>query len=122
MKTPKQVLDRRRSIRIDEKLPFTIGHEGYEAEAVTVNISSVGALCIVDKDIPLMTQLRVALSLPALKGISRKKTLLMKGVVVRKDKDTARPRYFIGIYFSDIKPADREFLELFIQGRLSQDA
>ena len=36
MRTPKPVLDRRRGIRIAEKLPFKIGLENYETEAVTV--------------------------------------------------------------------------------------
>ena len=119
MKTPKPVLDRRRSIRIDEKLPFKIGHQDYEAEVRTVNISCQGTLCIVDKDIPLMTQLKLALSLPSSrKGAGGHKTLAMKGVVVRKEKDVTGKQYFIAIFFSEIKPADRAFLEKFIESRL----
>ena len=120
MRTPKPVLDRRRGVRIAEKLPFKIGLENYEAEAVTVNISVNGALCLVEREIPIMTQLKVALTLPLIsKASSQKNKLLsMKGVVVRKEKDPAREGYYIAIYFSDIKPNDRKFLSQFIESRL----
>lgn len=121
MKTPKRVLDRRRSIRIAESLPFKIGHASFESEAVTINISTNGALCLIDQDIPLMTQLKVALSLPGAKVSSRSRSISMKGVVVRKEKDALNKKYLIAVYFSEIKPADRETLERFIESRLQPE-
>ena len=118
MKTPKPVLDRRRSIRIAEKLPFRIGHQNYEAEAHTVNISMNGALCIVEREIPLMTQLKIALTLPPASKSAKGKALSMKGVVVRKEKDPSAEQFYIAIYFSEIKPNDRKSLEQFIESRL----
>ena len=120
MKTPKPVLDRRRSIRIAEKLPFKIGLQNYEAEAITVNISMNGALCIVEREIPLMTQLKIALTLPPITkaSSSKGKVLSMTGVVVRKEKDPSSGHFYIAIYFSDIKPSDRKFLSQFIESRL----
>ena len=114
-------MERRRSIRVDEKLPFKIGHDHYEIEAVTINISSQGVLCAVDRDIPMMTQLKVALSLPASAGM-RAKLLSAKGVVVRKEKGLSEGRFFLAIYFADIKSADREHLEKFIESRLAPNA
>ena len=116
MKTPKPILERRRSVRLHEALPFRIGHADYEITAKTVNISAHGALCIVDKNIPLMTQLAVALTLPA-KGAKHGKTLRIKGVVVRREKDPSFERYFLGIYFSAIKSKDQDTLSRFIEGR-----
>jgi c-di-GMP-binding flagellar brake protein YcgR len=112
MKTPK----RRRSVRVHETLPFKIGHADYEAVAKTVNISLHGALCLVDKNIPLMTQLAVALTLPGGRG-KRSKVLRMKGVVVRREKDPALERFFVAIYFSHIKAEDQEALRRFIDSR-----
>ena len=120
MKTPKSILERRRSIRVDEALPFKIGHADYEAQAKTVNISLHGALCLVDKSIPLMTQLAVALTLPAIKGKGRGKALRLKGVVVRREKDPSSEQYFLAIYFSEIKSEDQDALRRFIEARLSQ--
>ena len=118
MKIPKPILERRRSVRLHEALPFKIGHAEFETTAQTINISLTGALCIVDKNIPVMTQLAVALTLTE-SGAKRGKTLHMKGVVVRREKDPAQERYFIAIYFSDIKSQDQDTLRRFIEGRLT---
>ena len=123
MRTPKPVQERRRAMRVAESLPFKIAHQDYEIEAVTVNISAVGALCRVERDIPMMTQLRVALSLPALrKGARRPKVISLKGAVVRKDRDPLTQRYLLAVYFSDIRAQDREFLKKFIESRLPPNA
>ena len=120
MKIPKPVSERRRSVRIAEGIPFTIGHRNYEAEAATtVNISAHGVLCLVKKDFPLMAQLKVMFSLPDAhkKGLRGPQVISMKGVVVRKEKTASEKNYLLAIYFSDIKPRDRHFLEKFIEGR-----
>ena len=120
MKTPKPILERRRSLRVSEELPFKIGHDGFETLAKTINISQHGALCLIDKNIPLMTQLAVALTLPG-SGV-RGKTLRMKGVVVRREKDLPpSSRFFIAIYFSQIKSEDQAVLRRFVENRAIQD-
>ena len=120
MKTPKQILERRKSIRIHETLPIRIGHEGFELEAHSVNISAHGAMCAVERDIPLMTRLKVAFQLPPYgKGSSKKKQLKITGVVVRKEAMRQPGRFYIAVYFSDIKPADQALLNEFIGHRLS---
>ena len=125
MKIPKPLMERRRSVRIAEGLPFTIGHRDYESELVmAVNISAHGVLCLVERGFPLMTQLKVTLSLPDAhkKGLRSPQVISMKGVVVRKEKITSGKNYLLAIYFSDIKPRDQHFLEKFIEGRLSANA
>ena len=120
MKIPKPVSERRRSVRIAEGIPFTIGRRNYETEvATTVNISAHGVLCLVEKDFPLMTQLKVMLSLPDAhkKGLRSPQVISMKGVVVRKEKNASGKNYLLAVYFSDIKPRDRHFLEKFIESR-----
>ena len=118
MKTPKSILERRRSVRIQEKLPFKIGSAEFEITAETVNISLHGALCVLEKSLPLMTQLAVGLTLPGA-GNKRGKTLHIKGVVVRRDKDPQAERYVTAIFFSDIKKEDQETLSRFITERLA---
>lgn len=117
---PKAILERRRSIRVAESLPFKIGHHGYEIEAVTLNIGLHGAMCLVDKDIPMMTQLNIGLSLPSASGASgRVKKIRLKGVVVRKDRSPQTGRFCIAVFFSECKPADQKTLEKFILSRLA---
>ncbi len=122
MKIPKPILERRHSIRIEESLPFKIGHHGYDIQATTLNISSRGVMCLVDRDIPLMTQLEIGLSIPGIstKG-SKPRQLLTKGVVVRKEKDPRTGKFLIGIYFSDLKEKQLELLLKFIEHRLKKD-
>ncbi|MCG3175979.1 MAG: hypothetical protein MOGMAGMI_00917 [Candidatus Omnitrophica bacterium] len=118
MDIPRRILERRKAVRIPEMLPFRIGHEGYEIEATTLNISAAGALCRVDREIALMTQLDIALSLPS--GSSgRSRTFRARGVVVRREKDTVPDKYLIAIYFSDVKPSDLSLLQEYIARRSS---
>ncbi len=111
MKIPKKIIDRRRAVRIEESLPFKIGSEGYEFEVRTVNISTSGVMCLIDKDIPMMTKLKVAISLPHAH-------VRAKGVVVRKEKDPLTNQYQLAIFFSDIGDSDYRLLKGFIDQRL----
>ena len=116
MKIPKRILERRRSIRIDEVLPFKIGHAGYSIETETVNISAHGVMCRIDREIPMMTRLDIALQIPNAKAAVRH--LKMKGVVVRKEADPHSDKFFIAIYFSRIGEADQKVLNDFIEARV----
>jgi c-di-GMP-binding flagellar brake protein YcgR len=120
MKTPQPILDRRRSARVDEELYFKIKHQIYEAQAKTVNISAHGALCLVEKNIPLMTRVDVALMLPALNGkTKRPKSLRIRGVVVRREKTPSSAGFLLALYFSQISPRDRESLVQFVESRMT---
>jgi hypothetical protein len=121
MDLPKRIQERRQSVRIQETLLFTIGHDGYDIEARTLNIGLHGVMCAVDREIPMMTQLKISLTLPKFgKSKSLEKTLRLKGVVVRRDRDPASGKFQIAIFFSDLKPEDTAVLKEFIEHRLSQ--
>ena len=106
-------MERRRSVRIEENLEFQFGIDGYDIHATTLNISSHGAMCLVDTNIPLMAKLKITLSLSS-------KKLLLEGVIVRKEKDSLTNRFYIAIFFSGIKPSDQKTLDEFIRHRLSR--
>ncbi|MBI4432139.1 MAG: PilZ domain-containing protein [Candidatus Omnitrophica bacterium] len=116
---PQRILDRRRGIRLDESLPFQIGHKGYEIQGVSINISSSGIYCLVDKDISMMTKLDLCLFLPSMEKRKARK-IRVRGVVVRKQKDPVTEKFYLAIYFSRIKPADQTFLDNYIQRRLKK--
>lgn len=120
MKIPKPILERRRSIRIDEALPFRVGTEGYEIQATSLNISSTGVMCFLEKDIPVMTKLSLAIPLDGVEARSGGSAhiLRVKGVVVRKEKETATERFQVAIFFSDMNDPDRHSLDRFISSRL----
>jgi hypothetical protein len=117
MKIPKPIQERRRSIRIQESLPFKIGHEGYEIQATTLNIGYHGVMCALDTDMRLMTQLSIAITLPASGKIASKK-ITAKGVVVRKEINPETGKCYVAIFFSDIKPKDEAYLKEYIDRRL----
>ena len=112
MRTPKKILERRRSVRIQEVVPFQLNHHGYEIKAITINISRHGTMCLVKRDIALMTQLEVGLAL------SKTSIIRARGVVVRKEKDPVTGGFFLALFFSKISPKDREKLNRFIDERL----
>lgn len=112
MRIPKPILERRRSIRIDESLPFKIGASGFELEATSLNISNNGAMCLVAKDLPLMTKLSMAISLDS------KKTLCVHGVVVRKEKEPLTGEFRVAVFFSDMTEGDRTALNRFMASRI----
>ncbi len=114
MGSPRRILERRRSVRIAEPFLFKIGHQGYDVQAITLNISTHGAMCVVDKDIPMMSQLRIGLELPAQKPRAKSKYLSLKGVLVRKEKDEKTGRFLIALYFSDLSSSDEKNLAQFI--------
>ena len=119
MSIPKNISERRCSVRVAEELPFTIGHQGYEIQATSVNISNNGVLCLVDRQIPIMTQLDIVFSLPTAVNFSLKERIVKaKGVVVRKEEDAVSDKFFIAIYFSELKPNDQKVLNEFIAYRL----
>ncbi len=119
MKIPKPILERRRSVRIPENIVFHIGHENHDAQALMVNLSTHGTLCLVERDIPMMTQLQIVLSLPGSSNASKEKSLRLRGVVVRKEIDAASGKYLIAIFFQSLKPTDKKALERFIHSRLN---
>lgn len=120
MEIPKPIQERRRSLRIDESIPFRIGTKDFDIEAETVNISVGGALCILDKPLAAMTRMDIALALPAYKANSfRRKTIYLKGVVVRSEKDAVSGKYYTAIFFSEGQPSDLKSLSDFIQSRIS---
>ncbi|MBI3316268.1 MAG: PilZ domain-containing protein [Candidatus Omnitrophica bacterium] len=112
MRIPKPILERRRAVRVPENLVFQIGHEEYDLLATTLNISASGALCVVDRDIPLMTKVRISV------GIPPNKTLRLIGVVVRKEKNDATGRTLIAIFFSEVSSRNQVLLKAFIDSRL----
>ena len=117
MRIPKPILERRRSIRIEEALPFKIGAVGFELEATSLNISSSGAMCLLNRDIPLMTKLSLAITLTPPEP-DPKRILKIKGVVVRKEKDPLTEKFHVAIFFSGMSNADRRFFKRFVTSRL----
>lgn len=116
--------ERRRHPRINERLPFTLKAEGFDTVTQTMNLSCLGAYCQLDKPIPLMTHLEIALALPP--GDKRKdfEYVECRGVVVRVEQRGSESHrgsvYNTAIYFSEIEESEREKIMRLVENRRGQ--
>jgi len=120
------VQERRHSPRVKYYLPLKISATDTELVTETKNISSYGAYCLVNKDAPLLTKLRIIMHVPAVLRPDRERfhKIECTGVVVRKEvlKDVPEHKekiFGIGIFFSEIKDRDKKYIDRFIQHCLS---
>ena len=117
-------IERRRHLRISERLTFTLKAEGFDTVTQTINLSCLGAYCQLDKHIPLMTHLKIALALP--RGDQKKEFEYVEcgGVVVRvEEEESQSPRgsvYNTAIYFSEIEESEREKIMRMVEDRTGQ--
>jgi hypothetical protein len=100
--------ERRIAQRIkDEELPLKIVVGGFDATTHTLNISSSGLYCKVDKEIPLMSRVKLMLMIPD--PAKEAKSVELEGVVVRTHPviiDGVIRHYDVAIFF-DTAPDPR---------------
>ena len=119
-------VERRKATRIEKKLSITLKGDAVTQVTETKNISGSGTFCQVSQPIPELSKLEVTLFVPVMGG---KKTDLEKidctGVVVRSEKiirgDGAPEKFFIAIYFTNVRPGDRNTLDRYIAYQLAQE-
>jgi hypothetical protein len=111
--------ERRRYPRINEHLPFTVKGEDFDAVTETINVSCLGAYCKLNKHIPLMTSLKIALALPHGDRGNEYDYAECYGVVVRVEEvlsDSIMDSvYNTAIYFDEIEEPEKEKIADFFQ-------
>ena len=93
----------------DEGLSLRLNAGDFDTTTHTLNISASGIYCKVDREIPLMSRVRVALMLPEM--------LEVDGVVVREHPviiDGAIKHYDIAIFFDSLSPKSRDMIQDYI--------
>lgn len=114
--------DRRRHIRILDRLSFKLADNLSVIATQTINISISGAYCEIDRYIAPMTKVNITLLVP-LRLKSNKissKTLRMEGVVVRTEKsENSEGRFSIAVFFTQAKEADLKNIRLYIESQLA---
>jgi len=109
--------ERRKYQRIEGTLPLKLSDPEFDVVTETKNISGSGVYCSVNTPLEPMTKVKIVILLP-LKAKGRKsvKKITCGGVVVRKEyvKNNGKHLYYVGIYFNDIKEADRKQLVAYI--------
>ena len=111
-RTESGVIEKRKHPRKDASLEYKIEdlEKEFDTQGVTMNLSTHGVLCTVDRPIPEMTELKILLKLPS--GYAE-----CQGTVVRVNKcHDARGKYTIAIYINHIAPGDRAKIADFVGG------
>jgi len=100
--------DRRKYRRIDTCLPLKLYCDDADFITDTINISSGGAYCRVNRYIPLMTKLRIMMFVPT--GRKKSYKIECEGIVVRTEPENPSDNvkdYNVAIFFSRMKKIDR---------------
>lgn len=108
--------ERRQFPRASSDLPITVALDDSVHEGRVRDVSRAGVCFYLDRPVPLMTVLRVALELPV-DGRARRVTGL--GAVVRCEKiSPALAHYEIAVFVHDMSEADRLVIEEHVRARV----
>jgi len=101
--------ERRKSVRIsDEALALKVRIGDFDTIAHTLNLSASGLYCKVDREIPLMSRVKLVLMIPTTPKDAE--TLEVSGVVVRGHPvviDGRTKHYDVAIFFDDLTAKDK---------------
>ena len=104
--------ERRRHPRLNERLQFRVKAEDFDIFTKTINLSCLGAYCQLNKHIPLMTSLKIALALPYGDQGNEFDYVECSGVVVRVEEVLSEANlgsvYNTAIYFNEIEESEKE--------------
>lgn|SRR3989338_4388992 len=102
----------------DERLSLKLKSGDFDAVTHTLNISASGIYCKTEKEIPLMSKVKLVLMMPdASKDERPLKSLEVEGVVVREHPvmiDGRIKHYDMAIFFSDLSEKNREIISNYI--------
>ncbi len=119
--------ERRRFSRIeDHGLSFSLNAGGYDTISHTLNLSESGIYCKIDKEIPLMSRVRLKLMFPnQARREDHPDGLDVDGVVVREHPviiDGQTKHYDIAIFFDSLSDRDRDIISNYISWKIGSKA
>ena len=111
--------ERRRAPRIkDEGLSIKLNTADFDTVTHTLNVSTSGIYCKVEKEIPLMSRVRLMLMIPDIsKDDKTTKRVEVDGVVVREHPviiDGKSKHYDVAIFFENLPAKDKEIISSYI--------
>lgn len=108
--------ERRSCPRIhDEAFSLKLNLGESDSVTHTLNISASGVYCKVDKELPLMSRIRLVLMMPDSPGAA--KALEVDGVVVREHPviiDGSVKHYDVAIFFENLSDKDRDAISGYV--------
>lgn len=113
--------ERRKFPRVrDEGLSIKLRLDDFDSITHTMNISPSGVYCKLDKELPLMSRIRLMLMIPDPAKKGALKDLEVDGVVVRQHPvtiDGVIKHYDVAIFFEDLSEKDKEAIAVYIKGK-----
>lgn len=114
--------DRRKYPRIrDDKVSLKLKGEHFDSTiSQSLNISASGVYCKVDKEIPMLSRVKIILMLPV-EGVSprtKMKRIETEGVVVREHpviEDGKIVHFDVAVFFDNLSVKDRENIKEYIE-------
>ena len=115
--------ERRKYPRVKDKdISIKLSGEGFDTITQSLDVSASGIYCKVNKHMPLMTRVQVALSLPG-RTASSPTVMNIDGVVVREHavkKGGKVQHYDVAIFFDQLLPRERDKLVKYISGKMKE--
>jgi hypothetical protein len=108
--------ERRKSPRLEDE-GLSLKLEGFDSVTHTLNISPSGVYCKVEKELPLMSRLKLALVIPDPSKDGGMKNMEVTGVVVRQHPvviDGVTKHYDVAIFFEDLSQQDKNAISAYI--------
>lgn len=116
--------ERRKFPRIkDKEIAVKLSGEGFNTITQSLDVSASGIYCKVDRRIPLMTRVQLALVIPG-KTSSHANTLKVEGVVVREHpviNNGKVQHYDVAIFFDSLSPEERRMITQYIETKTSKN-
>ena len=94
MKHKNAHVERRRHPRMNERVQFRLKAKDFDVATETINLSCLGAYCQVNKNISLMTSLKIVLALPNGDQGKEFEYVECNGVVVRVEQVSSEANVF----------------------------
>jgi hypothetical protein len=111
--------ERRKFPRVkDECLSLKLRLDDFDSITHTMNISSSGVYCKLDKELPLMSRVKLMLMIPDPVKEGILKDLEVNGVVVRQHPvtiDGVIKHYDVAIFFEDLSEKDKGVIAGYIK-------
>lgn len=111
-------LDRRRFPRVDKNIAIKLKDKEVDFVTETKNISCMGAYCLIDTYLPILTKLLITLLIPKSKNAKAAKHITCEGTVVRVEranKALEGNMYNVAIYFNQISKRDMKLIDGYIK-------
>lgn len=111
--------ERRSEPRIhDEKLGLRLNIDGFDTVTHTLNISASGIYCKIDKEMPLMSRVKLVLMIPdEIKDEKTTQHVELEGVVVREHPvimNGETKHYDVAIFFDNLSSKNKEIISNYI--------